>query len=78
MHQVSDEMKAQVSKEAQEKARKMADEAFKKKLEELQMGKLDWNRYSNLRDQVDEQISQLKGYLRDLKKRSEERVWLVS
>jgi hypothetical protein len=71
-------MKAQVSKEAQEKARKMADEAFKKKLEELQMGKLDWNRYSNLRDQVDEQISQLKGYLRDLKKRSEERVWLVS
>jgi hypothetical protein len=71
-------MKAQVSKEAQEKARKMAGEAFKKKLEELQMGKLDWNRYSNLRDQVDEQISQLKGYLRDLKKRSEERVWLVS
>jgi hypothetical protein len=78
VHQVSDEMKAQVSKEAQEKARKMAGEAFKKKLEELQMGKLDWNRYSNLRDQVDEQISQLKGYLRDLKKRSEERVWLVS
>lgn len=76
VHQISDELKAQVSKEAQDKARAMAKEALKKKLEELEMGKLDWKRYSNLREQVDEQISQLKGYLRDMKKKSEERVWL--
>jgi hypothetical protein len=73
VHQISDEMKAQVSAEAQEKARRMAKEGLEKKLKELEMGKLDWKRYSNLREQVDEQISQLKSYLRDLKKRSEER-----
>jgi hypothetical protein len=76
VHQVSDEMKAQVSKESREKARRMADEALKKKLEELEMGKLDWKRYTNVRERVDEQICQLKSYLKDLKKRSEERVWL--
>lgn len=76
VHQISDEMKAQVSKEAQEKARKMAKEALKKKLNELEMGKLDWKRYTSLRNQVDEQISQLRSYLKDLKKRSEERIWL--
>ena len=69
-------MKAQVSKESQEKAKKMAREGLEKKIKELDMGKLDWKRYSNLREQVDEQISQLKSYLKDLKKRSEERVWL--
>ncbi|KAL3796256.1 hypothetical protein HJC23_008576 [Cyclotella cryptica] len=76
VHQISDEMKAQVSKEAQERARKMAQDALQKKLDDLKMGKLDWSRYTNLREQVDEQISQLKSYLRDLQKRSEERVWL--
>ena len=54
----------------------MAEASLKKKLKELDMGKLDWNRYNNLRSQVDEQITQLKSHLKDLKKRSEERVWL--
>jgi len=76
VHQISDEMKAEVSEEAKARAREMADEALAKKLEELDMGKLDWKRYNNLRSQVDEQISQLKSYLKDLQKRNEERVWL--
>ena len=67
MHQISDELKAEVSEEAKARAREMADEALAKKLEELDMGKLDWKRYNNLRSQVDEQISQLKSYLKDLK-----------
>ena len=54
----------------------MAEEGLKKKLKELDMGMLDWKRYNNLRSQVDEQIVQLKSHLKDLKKRSEERVWL--
>ena len=54
----------------------MAEEGLKKKLKELDMGKLDWNRYNNRRSQVDEQITQLKSHLKALKKRSEERVWL--
>jgi len=76
VYQISDEEKSQISQEAQEKAKKMAKDALKKKLEELEMGALDWKRYTNIRHQVDEQICQLKGYLRDMKKRSEERVWL--
>ena len=54
----------------------MAKEALEKKLKELDMGKLEWKRYNNLRTEVEEQISQLKSLLKDLKKRSEERVWL--
>lgn len=76
VHQISDEMKAEVSEEAKKRAREMAAEALDKKLKELDMGKLDWKRYNNLRSQVEEPITQLKSHLKDLKKRSEERVWL--
>ena len=69
-------MKAEVSEEAQRMARSMAKKALKEKLKELDMGKHDWNRYNQLRAHVNEQISQLKSLLRDLKKRNEERVWL--
>ena len=54
----------------------MAAEALDKKLKELEMGKLDWKRYEYLRNQVGEQITQLRNYLKDLKKRSEEREWV--
>jgi len=76
VHQVSDEMKKEVSEEAKRRAKKMAEEGLEKKLKELDMGKLDWNRYNNLRTQVEEPIVQLKSHLKDLKKRSEERVWM--
>jgi hypothetical protein len=76
IHQISDAMKADVSKEAIRTAREMAADALKKKLEELDMGKLDWKRYSNLRAQVEEQISQLKSHLKDLQTRSVDRVWM--
>ena len=59
-------MKAEVSEEATRRAREMAAEALEKKLKELGMGKLDWKRYNNLRAQVEEQISQLKSYLKGL------------
>lgn len=76
VHQVSDEMKREVSEEARRRAKQMAEDALKEKLKELDMGKLDWDRYNNLRTQVEEPIVQLKSLLRDLKKRSEERIWL--
>jgi len=76
VHQVSDEMKAQVSDEAKRRAKEIAKEALEKKLEELNMGKLDWKRYNNLRTQVEEQIVQLKSHLKYLERRSEERVWM--
>jgi hypothetical protein len=76
VHQVSDEMKAEVSEEARKRAREMAKDALEKKLKELEMGKRDWKRYSELRERVEESISVLKSHLKHLKKQSEERVWL--
>ena len=76
IHQISDEMKAQVSEEAKRQAREMANKALEKKLEELNMGQLDWERYNSVRAKVEENIKDMKRYLKDLKKRKEERQWL--
>eukprot|EP00977_Amphora_coffeiformis_P014936 scaffold4262_cov169-Amphora_coffeaeformis.AAC.5 len=76
VHQVSDEMKAQVSEEAQKRAREMAKEALEHKLQELNMGKVEWDRYDQLYQQVSLQIQQLRVLLKDIKKRKQERVWL--
>ena len=76
VHQVTDEMKAQVSQEAQRQAREMAKAGLKKKLKELGMGKLDWDKYNELYQQVSGQIHQLQVLLKDLKRRKQERVWL--
>jgi len=76
VHQVSDAMKAEVSDEAARRARTMAKDALQQKLKDINMGNNDWKRYSNLRSRVEEQITQLKSHLREIKKRSEERVWM--
>ena len=76
VHQISEELKAEVSEEAQRRAKEMAEEALEQKLKDLDMGKLDWDRYDNLRKQVDVQIQQLRSHLKDLRRRNEERVWL--
>ena len=76
IHQVSDEMKAQVTEEAQRRARQMAEQALDEKLKDLDMGKLDWERYEGLRERVSVQIQQLEVLLKDIERRKEERVWL--
>lgn len=54
----------------------MGERALEEKLKELNMGKLDWERYDSLRQRVDVQIQQLQVHLKDIKRRKEERVWL--
>jgi von Willebrand factor A domain-containing protein 8 len=76
VHQVSDEMKAQVSQEALRKARQMAREALQLKLKELNMNELDWEKYNHLQERVAPQIQQLRVLLRDIKRRKQERTWL--
>lgn len=76
VHQVSDEMKAEVSEEAQKKAREMAREGLEQKLKDLNMGELDWERYNHLQSQVAVQIQQLQVLLKDIKRRKQERIWL--
>jgi MoxR-like ATPase len=76
VHQVSDEMKAEVSEEAQKRARQMAREGLEQKLKGLNMGELDWERYNHLQNQVAVEIQQLQVLLKDIKRRKQERVWL--
>lgn len=76
VHQISEEMKAEVSAESQRRAKQMAKDALEQKLRELDMGKLEWRKYEELRNQVTVQIQQLRNHLKDLRKRSKERVWL--
>ena len=76
IHQVSEEMKAEVSEEQKSRMKEMAEDALEKKLKELDMGKLDWKRYNSVRSHVDTQIQHLRSYLKDLQRRNEERVWL--
>ncbi len=76
VHQISDEMKAEVSEEAKRKARKMAQEALDQKLKELKLGLEDWDRYNSVRERVAAQIQQLQVHLKDIRRRKEERVWL--
>lgn len=76
VHQVSDEMKAQVTEEAQRRAREMGKRALEEKLKELKMGKVDWERYNRLHQRVEVQIRQLQVHLKDIRRRKEERIWL--
>lgn len=76
VHQISDEMKDQVSKKAIEKAQAIAKEELAKKLDSLNLGEYDWQRYNSLRSQVALQIDQLRTHLKDVRLRKEQRTWL--
>ena len=76
MHQVSDEDKAKVSDEARAKAAAIAKEALNKRLEEISMGKGQFEVYQNYRAQVEGEIAQLKATIDELARRAQERVWV--
>jgi hypothetical protein len=76
VHQVSPEMKAQVSEAAKEQARKIAREALNKRLEEIQMGKNDYHTYMQYKKNIEAQIGQLRATFEELSRRARERVWL--
>ena len=76
VHQVSDEMKNQVSQQARDQAKRMAAEALAKRLEEISMGKTDYKTFINFKAKVDREIDQLRTVFDELSRRSKERVWL--
>jgi predicted nucleic acid-binding Zn-ribbon protein len=75
-HQVSDADKAAVSKESREAAAAMAREAFEKRLQEISMGKNDYQMYQQYLHNIALQVAQLKEILSDISSRGKERVWL--
>lgn len=76
VHQVSDESKAQVSAEAKAQAAKIAQEALQKRLDDISMGKDEYDIYNRFRGRVQNQVRQLKTIIDEFSKRSKERVWL--
>jgi hypothetical protein len=76
VHQVSDEAKAAVSAEAKRQAAEIAKNALSKRLEDISMGKDEYDIYKRFQGRVENQVSQLKAIVTEFKKRSKERVWL--
>lgn len=76
VHQISDEMKKEISAMGREKAEQMAKEALAKRLEDIAMGRSDFEVYMSYRGRVEAQIAQLRSTLDELARRSRERVWL--
>jgi hypothetical protein len=76
VHQVSDADKAAVSKESRDAAAAMAKKAFDARLDEIAMGKNDYQLYQMYRNAIAPQVAQLKEILADISSRGKERVWL--
>jgi hypothetical protein len=76
VHQVSDADKAAVSKESRDAAAAMAKKAFEARLDEIAMGKNDYQLYQMYRNTIAPQVAQLKEILADISSRGKERVWL--
>jgi MoxR-like ATPase len=76
IHQVSDELKAQVSEEARQKAHAMAKEAYDARLREIGMSGRQATAYLDVVARVSKEIGQLRGILSGAKLSSSERVWL--
>ena len=76
VHQMSDEDKAQVSDESRARAAEMAKRAFEERLEEIKMGKQDFQRYNYYSNNVKAQVQQLKDLLDEVCRRGKERVWV--
>lgn len=76
MHQVSDEMKRQVSDAAKAEAKRIASEALAKRLSDISMGRSDYETYLRFKSRVAKEIDQLRNVFEELARRSTERVWL--
>eukprot|EP00026_Physarum_polycephalum_P000717 Phypoly_transcript_00718.p1 GENE.Phypoly_transcript_00718~~Phypoly_transcript_00718.p1 ORF type:complete len:1304 (+),score=248.57 Phypoly_transcript_00718:258-4169(+) len=70
VHQISDEEKALVDEKTKAAARKMGQEALKKKLEEIGMGKSQYDAYQSYLREVQADIAQLRVALNGLETKS--------
>lgn len=76
VHQVSDEMKKQVSAEAKQEAKHLAKEALAKRLKEIGMSQGDWALYDSILSRVQPQIQQLRQILDGMQSKAKEREWV--
>lgn len=76
IHQLSDELKAQVSPEALAAAREMAAAAHAERLKEIDMSPFEADAYSRIVSGVRREIRQLRNVLEGHEAREKSRVWL--
>jgi hypothetical protein len=76
VHQVSEELKNEVSEEAKLKAREMADKAFQQRLNDIELGEAENDAYESYFSRVKPQVAQLQNVLENVRARAKERTWL--
>jgi hypothetical protein len=76
VHQVSEELKNEVSEEARARAREMAEEAFQQRLEDIDLGTEENEAYENYFGRVQRQVTEMQGVLENVRARAKERTWL--
>ena len=69
MHQVSEELKNEVSAEAHAKAREMAEEAFQQRLQDIDLGQAENDTYDAYFGRVKSQVAQLQNVLENVRVR---------
>ena len=73
MHQVSEELKNEVSAEAHAKAREMAEEAFQQRLQDIDLGQAENDTYDAYFGRVKSQVAQLQNVLENVRVRRRRR-----
>lgn len=76
VHQVSDEMKAEVSKEAKRAANEMAQNELSRRLAEIDMSEGQFEAYEGFLNPIIDQVDELKLILGSLEGKQNERKWL--
>ena len=76
VHQISDELKAEVSADAMAQARAMAQQALSARLAEIQMSQQQLDAYTSVLSRVQREVNQLRVVLQSVDSREKERQWL--
>ena len=76
VHQVTQDLKDEVSDEARAQARAMAEAAFQQRLDDIEMGTAENEAYQSYFGRVQIQVAQLSSVLENVRARAKERTWL--
>ena len=76
VHQVSDELKNEVSEEAKLKAKEMSAAAFQQRLQDIELGEAENDAYESYFGRVKPQVAQLQNVLENVRAKAKERSWL--
>ena len=76
VHQLSDEVKAQVPEHIRQAAREMNRKAYEERLRAIKMSEFDSQQYEVYSSQVRKQVTSLKNIINSLQAKAKDRQWL--